>query len=463
MNQIQQSIKSYIAAHKTIHLIGIGGVSMNSLAELLLSMGARVTGSDRNQTAVTERLEGLGATITYAHLPENVEDADLVIRTAAIHDDNPEIVRAHARKIPVVERAAAWGCLMQDYQNVVCLAGTHGKTTTTSMMTMVTMQAGLDPTVMVGSRLPAIDGTLRIGKKDCFVAEACEYCNSFLNFRPTVSVVLNVEADHLDFFKDLDDIVHSFREFCALTPEDGAVVVNADDCNAMRAARGADRRMITFGSDAHADVYPANIVSRHGYYCFDAMVGNRLYAQVELSVPGRHNMMNALACCAASYFLGIPGERVTEGLGLFTGSSRRFQLTGHLSCGATVVDDYAHHPSEMRATLSAARQMDFKRIICAFQPHTYTRTKALFGEFVGALRQCDEVVLAPVYAAREQNTVGVSSADLAQQIEGAKSFDTFAEIADYLVQSAQPGDLILTMGAGNIDTVGRMLLDRDAN
>lgn len=457
------SIKPYIEQHSTIHLIGIGGVSMNSLAELLLSLGARVTGSDRSETEVTERLEDLGARITYAHLPENVEGANLIVRTAAVHDDNPEIVRARELGIPVMERAEAWGCIMLDYKNAICLAGTHGKTTTTSMMTMVAIQAALDPTVMVGSQLPAINGTLRIGAKDCFIAESCEYCNSFLSFHPSVAVILNVEADHLDFFKDIDDIVHSFHQFCLLTPETGAVVVNADDPHAMHAVRGIERRVITFGSDAHADVYPMNIVSRHGYYCFDAMVGGKCYAQIELSVPGRHNMMNALAVCAVSWFLGLPGEHVTTGLGLFTGSSRRFQLTGHLSCGATVVDDYAHHPSEMRATLSAARQMDFKRIICAFQPHTYTRTKALFDEFVEALRLCDHAVLAPIYAAREQNTIGISSADLAARIEGARSFASFPEIADYLAAEARQGDLILTMGAGNIDAVGRMLLDRDAD
>lgn len=452
------SLKSYIQNHATIHLIGIGGVSMNSLAELLLSLGASVTGSDRQATAVTERLERLGARIHYAHTAENVEGAALVIRTAAIHDENPEIVRARALGVPVMERAAAWGCLMTDYDNVICLSGTHGKTTTTSMMTMITMQAALDPTVMVGSQLPAIGGTLRIGGKGCFIAESCEYCNSFLSFCPTVAVVLNVEADHLDFFRDIDEIIHSFREFCLLTPESGAVVVNADDVNAMRAVQDVPRRIISFGTGENAHVRPENIQIRNGYYSFDVYVGGKRYTSARLSVPGYHNMLNALACCAVCHFLGVAPEPVRLGLEAFTGSSRRFQLTGKLPCGAVVVDDYAHHPSEMRATLSAARQMDFSRIICAFQPHTYTRTRALFDEFVEALGMCDQVVLAPIYAAREKNTVGISSADLAAKIEGAVCLQTFAEIAAYLRTIARDGDLILTMGAGDIDRVGQMLL-----
>lgn len=453
------SIKPYIEKKETIHLIGIGGVSMNSLAELLLSMGVPVTGSDRASSPVTERLERLGAKITYAHLPENVEGAALVVRTAAVHDDNPEIIRAHALGVPVMERAEAWGHLMRDYQNVVCLSGTHGKTTSTSMMTLIMMAAQLDPTVMVGSHLPAIDGTLRIGGKGYFVAESCEYTNSFLNFAPTVAVVLNIEEDHLDFFKDIEDIIHSFRAFCELTPMSGLVVANADDENVLRCVRGLDRTVRTFGLSVGADVRADEITDENGYYRFTVLVAGKPYARVRLSVPGRHNMMNALACCAAAEFLGVPGEAAERGLAAFTGSSRRFQMVGKMACGATVVDDYAHHPSEMCATLAAAREMDFSRILCAFQPHTYTRTKALFEEFVDALGRCDQAVLAPIYAAREQNTVGVSSRDLAARVEGAVAFDSFDEIAAYLRKEARAGDLILTMGAGNINEVGPMLLE----
>ncbi len=454
------SIQYCIQEKKPVHLIGIGGVSMNSLAELLLSKGVPVTGSDRTETDVTDRLELLGARITYAHLPENVEGASLVIRTAAVHDDNPEIVRAHELGIPVIERAQAWGQMMIEYNNVICLSGTHGKTTTTSMMTMIAMRAAMDPTVMVGSNLPAIGGTLRIGGHGTFVAEACEYCNSFLSFAPTIAVVLNVEADHLDFFKDIDDIVHSFHEFCELVPAGGLIVANADDENAMRAVEGAERTVLTFGLSEGADVWADKIETQNGYYRFDVMAGKYLYCHVELQVPGRHNMMNALACCAVSRFLGIPGETVSAGLGAFTGSSRRFQRTGVTAKGAVVVDDYAHHPSEMCATLKAARQMNFKRIICAFQSHTYTRTKALFNDFVEALKLCDLAVLAPIYAAREQNTIGIYASDLAAQVPGARAFDSFEEIADFLREEAGEGDLVITMGAGDIYRVGEMLVEK---
>ncbi len=453
------SIKTYIENKEIIHLIGIGGVSMSALAELLLSKGVPVTGSDRQETEVTDRLASLGANIVYEHKAGNVEGASLVVRTAAVHDDNPEVVRAREKGIPVLERAEAWGHIMRDYENVICVAGTHGKTTTTSMLTLITMEAGLDPTVMVGSNLPAIGGTLRIGGKNCFVAESCEYTNSFLKFAPTVAVVLNVEEDHLDFFKDIDDIVSSFHRFCALTPESGLVVVNSDDENAMRCVKSLERPVRTFGLNDRADVTAEDIIDENGYYRFTAKVNDKAYAKIKLHVPGKHNMMNALACCAAAEFLGVSGETVAKGLREFTGSSRRFQYVGKMACGATVIDDYAHHPSEMQATLSTAKEMNVSRILCAFQPHTYTRTKALFSDFVEALKQCDIAVLAPIFAAREKNTIGIYSSDLAKEVPGAKSFESFEEIADYLRKEAKANDLVLTMGAGNIDEVGPMLLD----
>lgn len=452
------SIKPYIENKERIHLIGIGGVSMNSLAELLLSKGVPVSGSDRQNTEVTMRLENLGAKITYEHLAENAKDVALIVRTAAVHDDNPEIKYAMEHGIPVMERAEAWGHLMRDYENVVCLSGTHGKTTTTSMMTLITMEANLDPTVMVGSNLPAINGTLRIGAKNCFVAESCEYCNSFLQFAPTVAVVLNVEEDHLDFFSGIDEIVHSFRSFCELTPMSGLVVTNADDENAMRTVDGLSRKVRTFGLGENADVYAKNVSEENGYYRFTVMIDQKPYAQVELSVPGEHNMKNALACCAAAEFLGVSGEAAAKGLNRFTGSSRRFQLLGKMNNGATVVDDYAHHPSEMKVTLDAAKKMHYDRIICAFQPHTYTRTKALFSDFAQTLKDCDQAILAPIYAAREKNTVGISSKDLADVVDGAIALESFQEIEEYIRKEAKPNDLILTMGAGNINEVGYALV-----
>ena len=448
------SLQAYAAEHKSIHLVGIGGVSMSALAELLMHLGASVTGSDRSESDVTRKLTALGAKITYAHLPENVEGSDLVIRTAAVHDDNPEIMRAREKNIPVIERAQAWGSIMLGYDHSICIAGTHGKTTTTSMMTLVGMQCGIDPTVMVGSNLPAINGTLRIGAHDCFIAESCEYTNSYHSFHPTVAVVLNVDEDHLDFFSGIDDIIHSFHHFCSLVPQNGASVVNHDSANAMKAVSGIDRTCITFGSTAEADIYPANVTDRHGYYSFDVMHHGSFYTHVDLSVPGHHNMMNALAVCGVSIFLGLDAVGAAEGLHTFTGSARRFQLTGHMANGATVIDDYAHHPTEMTATLKTAKEMDFDRIICVFQPHTYSRTVALLPEFVEALKLCDKAILADIFAAREKNTFGVSSKDISDKLTDAEYYDSFEKIEARLREIAQPGDLIITMGAGNICTIG---------
>ena len=313
--EVISTIAIAVSALVTTAVIAIG--------VLLLSRGVPISGSDRLRTDVTARLEALGAKITYEHKPENVEGASLIVRTAAVHDDNPEIVRAHELGIPVMERAEAWGHLMRDYDNVVCLAGTHGKTTSTSMMTLMTMEAQMDPTVMVGSNLPAIGGTLRIGGKGCFVAESSEYCNSFLRYAPTVAVILNVEEDHLDFFKDINDIIHSFHEIAELTPMNGLVVVNGDDPHAMRSVAGINRKVRTFGTSATSDVYPTDVRDENGYYRFTVMVEGMKYAKVALSVPGRHNMLNALACCAAAEFLGVPGDAAERGLIKFTGSSRR--------------------------------------------------------------------------------------------------------------------------------------------
>ena len=455
------SIKPYIENKERIHLIGIGGVSMNSLGELLLSRGVPVSGSDRLRTDVTARLEALGAKITYEHKPENVEGASLIVRTAAVHDDNPEIVRAHELGIPVMERAEAWGHLMRDYDNVVCLAGTHGKTTSTSMMTLMTMEAQMDPTVMVGSNLPAIGGTLRIGGKGCFVAESCEYCNSFLSFFPTVAVILNVEADHLDFFKDLADVEHSFRRFAELVPIGGHVVANMDDEGARDALRGISQPIFWFSyDDPAAQCRAENVVWTDGLPSFDIYIRGSYYAHVSLRVGGKHNVMNALAAASAAYLLGVSGEAVGLGLATFTGAGRRFEYKGSFH-GADVYDDYAHHPGELHALLEMAKTLPYKRIICAFQPHTYTRTKALFNDFVKELRVPDVVVLAEIYAAREQNDIGISSMDLSREIPGSVYCPTLDKVTAALARIACPGDLILTVGAGDIFKAGEKLLKEE--
>ena len=452
---MEQNIELYIQPGKRAHLIGVGGVSMSPLAEVLYGRGVVVTGSDLHESAAVEHLRGLGIPVTIGHLPGSVAGADCVIRTAAVHNDNPEIAAALAAGIPVFERAQAWGAIMSHYQNALCVAGTHGKTTTTSMCTHIFLAAGRDPSVMIGGTLPILGAGHRVGHGDTIIAESCEYCNSFLSFRPTVAVILNVEADHLDFFKDLDDIKHSFRRFAQLVPSTGSVIVNADNAGARSIAYGLDA--FTFGLEEGAECTAVNLREEKGHPVFDIHVHGEFYAHAELQVFGRHNVSNALAAASAAYVLGVPGRAVEEGLAQFTGAGRRFEKKGEYH-GAMVYDDYAHHPDELRALLTMAKTLGYGRVVCAFQPHTYTRTAALFDQFVEVLKLADTAILAEIYAAREQNTLGISSKDLADQIPGAVYCATLEEVTQQLRQMAQPGDLLLTVGAGDIYLAGEELV-----
>ena len=441
---------------KPIYLVGIGGVSMSALAELLLRCGGAISGSDRSESDTLAKLRALGATVHVGHRSEQVAGAALVIRTAAVHDDNPEIAAARAQGIPVWERAQAWGSMMKTYTQALCIAGTHGKTTTTSMAAACSINAGFDPTVMVGAFLPSLGGMLRVGANRLIIAESCEYCNSFLSFCPTLAVILNIDADHLDFFSGIDDIIASFRRFAALVPEHGAVIANGDDPNVHRALDGLPQKVITFGMDHTSDFYPMDLVCEKGCYRFSIAEHGAVFADARLHVPGLHNVKNALACAAAMRFLGASADAVTRGLAQFHGAARRFERKGVFN-GADVFDDYAHHPTEMRATLTMARELGYERVICVFQPHTYSRTKALFADFVDALKLCDIAVLADIYAAREQNTFGICSKNIADALPGAQYFPSFAEIEAYLRESLRPGDLVLTMGAGDVYKIGEAL------
>ncbi len=455
MTHIDTKIQHYIAPGRRVHLAGIGGVSMSPLAEVLHGMGLAVQGSDQTDSPAVEHLRRLGVSIHVGHEAGDIEGAEFVVRTAAIHDDNPEIAAARARGIPVFERAEAWGAIMQQYENAVCIAGTHGKTTTTSMTTHIFMAAKADPTVMIGGTLPMLHSGYRVGKGDTIILESCEYCNSFLHFFPTVAVILNVEADHLDFFSGLEDIKRSFRRFAELVPPEGRVVVNADDPNAMEALAGLP--LFTFGCHGGADCQAKNLIWHHGRPEFDVVADGEVYAHLCLRVAGMHNVYNALAAAAAAYVLKIPGKAVQQGLEGFFGAGRRFELKGQYN-GAKVYDDYAHHPSELHALLEMAKSLDYGRVICVFQPHTYTRTKALFDDFVRELKLADLVVLTDIYAAREKNTIGISSRDLAEQIPGSLYCPSLTGAAAKLREIAQGGDLILTVGAGDVFTVGEMLV-----
>ena len=452
-------ISQYIGNPRfTPFLIGIGGVSMCSLAETLLATGCTVKGSDFKESETVERLRALGMEITVGHNAENIKEVDYIIRSAAIHDDNPEIVRARELGIPVFERAQGWGAVMQQYRQAICVAGTHGKTSTTSMLTHVALAGETDPTVMIGGDLPILGSGHRVGqKKDVILLESCEYCNSFLHFFPTVAVILNVEADHLDFFKDLDDVKDSFRAFALRTPEDtGLVVANADDEGTVDCVKDLPRKVITFGVEKDAHYRGVNIRYQQGTVSFDVEKRGEPFLHLNLMVPGKHNVLNALAAVAAADGVGIPAEDIVKGLSTYGGVGRRFELKGSYG-GAVIYDDYAHHPNEIKALFDAVEQMEFERVLVVFQPHTYTRTAAFFDEFVEQLKRPDMVILADIFAAREQDTMGLSSAALASQIEGAYFIPDFDEIVRFLQSVARPGDCIITVGAGELNRVSAAL------
>ena len=446
-------IGEYLRPGRRVHLIGIGGVSMRPLGLVLHDMGVTISGSDMSNSPATDSLLAQGIPVAIGHRAENIEGAEAIVRTAAVHNDNPEIAAARALGIPIFERAQAWGYIMKSYQEAICIAGTHGKTTTTSMVTHIFMEAQKDPTVMIGGRLPLLDAGHRVGRGGTIIMESCEYYNSFLNFFPTIAVILNVEADHLDFFKDLADVQKSFRAFAQLVPETGCVIASGDDASTQETLAGINH--ITFGLGENCTVRAVNCSD--DWHAFDVLCNGAPYGHFELGVVGRHNTLNALAAIAVAWHCGIDSETAARGLASFHGAGRRMEKKGVYN-GADVYDDYAHHPGELHALLSAVQTMGYKRILCAFQPHTYTRTHALFDDFVQELRRVDVAVVAEIYAAREQNTIGISSADLVAQIPGAIYCETLPEVTEQLRQLAQPGDLILTVGAGDIFKAGEALL-----
>ena len=369
---------NYMSPGRKGYLIGIGGVSMSSLAEVLLGMGINVCGSDSNRSGNVRSLEAKGIHIEIGHRAENIPaDIDFVVRTAAVRDENPEIRRARELNIPVFERTEAWGAISRDYSNAVCISGTHGKTTTTSMCTHILMAADRDPTVMIGGTLPLLNAGHRVGHGNVIVMEACEYYNSFLSFHPTVAVILNIEADHLDFFKDLYDVEKSFRAFASRVPDDGFVVANYDDLNTMQTLMDLKRKIITFGLDPRADVHAENIEYHGANSHFVICYKGKRFTDVTLNVPGEHNVKNALAATAAAICLGIRPNAVKYGLAGFNGAGRRFEFKGKFN-GADVYDDYAHHPGELKCLLDTVETLNYKRTVLVFQPHTYSRTAALF-------------------------------------------------------------------------------------
>jgi len=438
------------------HFVGIGGVSMSPLAEILFGMGINVTGSDVSDSPLISRLRSIGIDVVIGHSVENVAGAGYVIRTAAAREDNIEIISARESGIPVFERALAWGYIMRRYKHAICIAGAHGKTTTTSMITHILLSAQVDPTIMIGGNLPILGSGYRVGKGDVIALESCEYYNSYHFFSPTVAIILNIDADHLDFFHDIGQLKNSFQKFASLVPEGGSIICNCDDENTMESLMPLGRELFTFGFGENARVRGINIRGAGRNPSMDVLYNGKPFCRIVLQIPGVHNLLNALAATAAAIAIGISENAIMEGLNNYSGVGRRFEYKGSIN-GADVYDDYAHHPSELRATLDAASSLDYKRIILAFQPHTYSRTSALFSDFVAELSRPDFTFLAPIYAAREKNDIGITSDVLADAIPGARCCKAFSEIAEEITAIAQEGDIILTAGAGDIFKVGEAL------
>ena len=442
-----------------VHFVGIGGISMSALAEILYNRGHKVTGSDINDSDIVEHLRSLGIEVSIGHNGSNVEGADIVINTAAVHSDNVELVRARELGIPTFERSVLLGAVMSNYAYPIAVAGTHGKTTTTSMLINMLTDGGLDPTALVGGVLSAIGGNFRVGKKeDYMVCEACEYVDSFLTLSPRIAVILNVEEDHLDYFSGIEQIVSSFSKFASLPGEEGYVIYNGDSDTSRRSVESSPSHRRSFGTGDGCDFRAENIgVNESGHYEYDLYRSGEYVTKVRLGVPGRHNVYNSLAALCACDVCGIDIREAAATLDTFSGAKRRFEYVGEVN-GAKVYDDYAHHPTEIRATLTAAKDMGYSRVICIFQPHTYTRTKALFDQFVSALSLCDVPILFKIFPAREKDVYGISSNDIADRLPGAKCFDDFGSAAEYIRSIAHKGDLIITMGAGDIYKVGEMLI-----
>ncbi|MBP3278615.1 MAG: UDP-N-acetylmuramate--L-alanine ligase [Butyrivibrio sp.] len=453
-----------------VYFIGIGGISMSGLAQILIKEGFKISGSDSKESAMTRALESQQVKINYGQRAENISSADkidVVVYTAAVHPDNPEFAAAKEAGIPMLTRAELLGQIMKQYALPVAISGTHGKTTTTSMVSKILLEADTDPTLSIGGVFKDIGGNIRVGQSEYFVTEACEYTNSFLSFFPKISVISNIDADHLDFFKDLEDIRHSFRKFAELLPADGTLVISGDIENVDEITHDLPCTIVTYGSSDKFDYYPTDIVyDEHGNPSFTAHLPMGKELKIKLAVPGIHNVYNALAAIAVSTVLNIEDKHIVSGLSLFGGTSRRFEYKGEIS-GVTIIDDYAHHPTEIKATLTAAKNYPHEKIWCVFQPHTYTRTKALLDEFAKALSLADHVVLADIYAAREKDDLGISSRTLADKIVSLghecnyfPTLSNFNEIEKFLLQNCTKGDLLITMGAGDVVKIGDELLGR---
>ncbi len=453
-----------------VFFVGIGGISMSGLAEILADAGFEVSGSDRSESEITDRLEKKGIRVVYGQKRENITpDLDCVVFTAAIGETNPEFIKTMELGLKYLYRGELLGQMMKNYRTPIAISGTHGKTTTTSMISEVLLAAGKNPTINNGGVLKSIGGNTRVGGKEYFVAEACEYTNSFLQFYPRVGLIMNIEEDHLDFFKDLDDIRSSFRRFARLLPSDGLLVINGDIEDYHAITEGLSCKTVTFGKSekdwyGQPNDYHAEDISFNRFYCgsFTA-VGKGISTPVSLKVPGGHNVTNSLAAVAVADFVGVDRNTTAQALGGFAGADRRFEYKGEVN-GFSVVDDYAHHPTEIETTMNTASKIEHEKLYVVFQSHTYTRTKAFFDDFVKALSPADVVIMPDIYAARETDTLGVSSEGLCRALNDigteAHYIPDFGEIEKYLLGKCTKGDLVITLGAGEANKIGDALIEK---
>lgn len=454
-----ENIDTLLKQVKRIHFIGIGGSGMCPLAEILHSEGYVLSGSDNNESDTLARIRALGIPVTMGQKAENIAGAEMVVYTAALLKDNPELVAAKESGIPTFERAKLFGAISRLYKNCIGICGTHGKTTVTSMTTQVMLEAKLDPSAVIGGKLPLIDANGRVGKSEHFVCEACEFVDTFLELSPAVAVILNIDEDHLDYFKTLDNLILSFHKFADMATD--AVLYNGDDANTLKAMNGiTGKTLVTFGFRNTNDYYPENISTARGaFYGFDVMHGGEKLGHIQLNVPGRHNILNALAAIAASMHAGADFAACKAGLEAFGGAGRRFEMLGEYA-GITFADDYAHHPAELRVTLESAMKMDYNRVWAVFQPFTYSRTYMLMDDFAKVLQIPDRCVLTEIMGSREINTYNVYTAQLAERIPNSVWFNTFDEVADYVLRNAEAGDLVLTLGCGDIYKAAKMMIKR---
>ena len=449
--------------YKKVHMVGIGGVSMSGIAEILVNFGFQVTGSNNVETETTKKLEKAGIKVSIGHNEKNIIDQDVVVYSAAIKQDNPELVTAKSKNIPIIERADFLGELTRCYKDTITISGTHGKSTTTSMVSLCFLEALKDPSIQVGADIKQLDGNYKVGNSEYFIIEACEYVESFLKFSPKSEIILNIDNDHLDYFKNFENIKNAFVKYVKLLPDDGLLVVNGDDKNALDLIEYTNATSITYGiSNKNTDFFAVNIVfDNNGFPEFDVYAKGEFYGRIKLSIPGMHNVLNALACIALCDYYGINLNSIQKALLSFTGANRRFEFKGTVN-GANIYDDYGHHPTEIVATAKALMNKKYNKSWVVFQPHTYSRTKNLMDDFAKALLNFDNIIILDIYAAREKNTYGVTSKDLADKIcslgKDALYIPDFNDCVKYLKENLQENDIIITQGAGTVTEIGPMLL-----